>query len=81
MTKKQYFEKNRIHFLKAALPKWEGGKYAGGSRTSCFNIPGKEFHNQLSNLNNYWDLLLIPSAAVTTILIHPPSRTRKRTFH
>ena len=29
-------EKNVFIFLKPSLQKWEGAKYAGGSRPSCF---------------------------------------------
>ena len=39
MMKKQYFEKKTFSsFKKASLPKWEGAKYAGGSRPSCFSL-------------------------------------------
>ena len=35
----EYFEKITISsFKRASLPEWEGGKHAGGSRPSCFQL-------------------------------------------
>ena len=35
---KEYLEKKHfLFFKKASSPKWEGAKYAGGSRPSCFH--------------------------------------------
>ena len=33
---KEYFDKKTLSFEKASLSKWEGAKYAGGSRLSCY---------------------------------------------
>ena len=35
--------KNIFTFKIASLPNWQGAKYAGGSRPSCWNLPSSKF--------------------------------------